>query len=246
MPSSDERAGEQRQPSYLAYLLISLVFILMVVPVIEQRAFATGLLRLGLTAVLLSAAIATRRRKSLLVLGLCVAFVAAPVSWATMFVEQPALFLFSCLLEGLFFAAMAVLILVTVVKRHLATIHSIYGAISAYLLLGLAWAVVYWGVDHVDNSALQVSSRRVSAVVAGETTTEVAAFSQFVYFSFVTMSTLGYGEITPRSSIAQTLTWVQSVTGQFYIAVLVAWMVSEIPRRPLKQPETQVGPRPQQ
>ena len=58
MPSSNEHAGEQRQPSYLVYLLISLVFILLIVPVIEQRPFATGLLRLGLTAVLVSAAIA--------------------------------------------------------------------------------------------------------------------------------------------------------------------------------------------
>ena len=61
MPSRDEHAEEQRQPSYLVYLLISLVFILLIVPVIEQRPFATGLLRVGLTAVLLSAAIATRR-----------------------------------------------------------------------------------------------------------------------------------------------------------------------------------------
>ena len=238
MPSSDERVEQQRRSSYLVYLLISLVFILLIVPVIEQRPFATGLLRLGLTAVLVSAAIATKRRKAILVLGLCVAFVAAPVSWATMFVEQPALFLFSCVLEGVFFATMAVLILITVVRRHLATVHSIFGAISAYLLLGLAWAVVYWGIDHVDSSALQLSSRRASAVVIGETTTEVSEFSQFVYFSFVTMSTLGYGEITPQSPVAQSLTWMQSVTGQFYMAVLVAWMVSVIPRHPLKQRET--------
>jgi membrane-bound metal-dependent hydrolase YbcI (DUF457 family) len=141
-------------------------------------------------------------------------------------------------LEGLFFATMAILILITVVRRHLATVHSIYGAISAYLLLGLAWAVVYWGIDHVDSSALQLSSRRTSAVVIGETTTDVSEFSQFVYFSFVTMSTLGYGEITPQSPVAQSLTWMQSVTGQFYMAVLVAWMVSEIPKHPSKQRET--------
>jgi hypothetical protein len=41
------------------------------------------------------------------------------------------------------------------------------------------------------------------------------AFSQLVYFSFVTMSTLGYGDILPETPLAQTLTWTQSVTGQF-------------------------------
>jgi hypothetical protein len=238
MSSSDEHATEQRQQSYLVFLLISLVFILLVVPVIENTPFANGLLRVGITAVLISAAVATRRRKEVLVLGLFVALAAAPVSWTTMFLDYPNLFLFSCVLEGVFFIAMAIVILITVMQRHLATVHSIFGAISAYLLLGLAWAVVYWGVDHVDNGALELSNRRVSAVVSGETMTEVAEFSQFVYFSFVTMSTLGYGEITPRGPVAQTLAWMQSVTGQFYIAVLVAWMVSEIPKPPVKRPET--------
>jgi len=45
------------------------------------------------------------------------------------------------------------------------------------------------------------------------------------------MSTLGYGDMTPETTVVQTLTWMQSVSGQFYIAVLVAWLVSEIPRR---------------
>jgi hypothetical protein len=77
----------------------------------------------------------------------------------------------------------------------------------------------------------------VSAVVSGETMTEVAEFSQFVYFSFVTMSMLGYGEIIPQGPVAQTLAWMQSVTGQFYIAVLVAWLVGEIPKHPVKRRE---------
>ncbi len=235
MLSSDEHTREERQQSYLIYLLISLVFILLVVPIIEHSTLAAGLLRVGITAVLISAAVATRRRKAVLFVGLFVAFVAAPVSWLTMFFDQPALFLFSCVLEGVFFATMAVLILITVMRRHLATVHSIFGAISAYLLLGLAWAVVYWGIDHVNGDSLQISNRRAAQVVVGDATTEVTEFSQFVYFSFVTMSSLGYGDMTPRGPVTQTLAWMQSVTGQFYTAVLVAWLVSEIPKKPIKK-----------
>jgi voltage-gated potassium channel Kch len=86
-------------------------------------------------------------------------------------------------------------------------------------------------MDHAYDQSLEVKNLITSTVVLDDQSSEVTAFSQYVYFSFVTMSTLGYGDITPRSSIAQTLAWMQSVTGQFYIAVLVAWMVSEIPRR---------------
>jgi hypothetical protein len=56
-------------------------------------------------------------------------------------------------------------------------------------------------------------------------------FSQFVYFSFVTMSTLGYGDLVPQAPLVQTFSWMQSVMGQFYMAVMVAWLVSEMPRR---------------
>ena len=75
-----------------------------------------------------------------------------------------------------------------------------------------------------------MGARRTESILPG-VRMQVTSFSQMVYFSFVTMSTLGYGDITPRSPVAQTFAWMQSVAGQFYIAVLVAWMVSEIPRR---------------
>lgn len=58
----------------------------------------------------------------------------------------------------------------------------------------------------------------------------ITPYSQVAYFSFVTMSTLGYGDIVPETPLAQTLTWMQSVMGQFYLAVLVAWIVSAVPR----------------
>jgi hypothetical protein len=51
-----------------------------------------------------------------------------------------------------------------------------------------------------------------------------------VYFSFVTMSTLGYGDVSPRTPLGETATWIQSVVGQLYIAILIARLVSELPR----------------
>ena len=60
------------------------------------------------------------------------------------------------------------------------------------------------------------------------------SFSQLVYFSFVTMSTLGYGDIVPRIPLAFTLTWTQSVIGQFYLAVLVARLVGVLPQSTLR------------
>jgi hypothetical protein len=64
----------------------------------------------------------------------------------------------------------------------------------------------------------------------------LTSFSQLTYFSFVTISTLGYGDITPTSTWTQSLTWMEAVAGQFYVTILVAWLVSALPRpRPAEQ-----------
>ena len=210
------------------------------VPFAEALPFAEWLLRAGITAVLISAAVATIRRRELMLAGLFVAAIAIPLSWATLFVNQPYVFLGSCILESLFFVVMAVLIVNSVFRKHLATIHSISGAISAYLLLGLAWAVLYWGLVNIGEQALVGDTLGAAGSRTGSSD-EIIQFSKCIYFSFVTMSTLGYGDITPATPVAQTLTWMQSVVGQFYMAVLVALMVSEIPRRHT-DPEHPSGP----
>lgn len=114
-----------------------------------------------------------------------------------------------------------------VLRRYTATVHSIYGAVSTYLLLGLAWAMLYWGLDLVDGTAFDMPHRRtLPGTVGGK---DLTSFSQMVYYSFVCMSSLGFGDISPTTAIAETLAWMQSVIGQFYLAILVARLVGAIP-----------------
>jgi hypothetical protein len=186
------------------------------------------LLRVGITFVLIGAVFSARQELPQLLIKLLIVAIAAPVLWLTMlFDENTILFIAGCVLDSAFFAVIAVLILSSVLQKHLATMQSIYGAVCAYLLLGLAWAMLYWALDRNDPNTLSVPAREA---VTGKAA-EINRFSEIVYFSFVTMSTLGYGDIYPRTAIARTLAWMQSVTGLFYIAVVVAWLVSEIPRR---------------
>jgi len=218
----------------LEFLLLSLVFVLLVAPLLEHLAAGRLLFHAGITLVLLSAAVAGVRRTYLLVAGLCIVAVAAPLGWAAYFSENSLLFLISSLLEAAFFTFVAVRILLGAVLRHTATIQSIYGAICSYLLLGLAFATVYWGIEMV----MPESFARPSVVGVPDSTQPVGTFfSEAVYFSMVTMSTLGYGDITPLTPTARTLSWMQAVLGQFYIAVIVAWLISEIAAtRRVRQP----------
>ena len=90
-----------------------------------------------------------------------------------------------------------------------------------YLLLGFMWALGYSALTYIENDSFDIP------IVLD--TGEHPSLSIFLYFSFVTMSTLGYGDILPVSDLARTLAWMQSVTGQFYLAVLVAYLVNMLP-----------------
>ncbi len=91
----------------------------------------------------------------------------------------------------------------------------IIGAVAVYLLLGVFWAVAYTLVDLA-----------VPGSFAGfESQSGTAWDSEWLYFSFVTMTTLGYGDISPVSPVARLLAYLQAIVGQLYIAILVAGLV---------------------
>ncbi len=90
------------------------------------------------------------------------------------------------------------------------------GAVCVYLLLGVIWAFAYSLLDLIAPGSFQGFSPL----------DDPHWDSEWLYFSFVTMTTLGYGDILPVSAMARALAYMQSVSGQFYVAVLVAGLVS--------------------
>ena len=95
------------------------------------------------------------------------------------------------------------------------TANRVVGAICVYLLLGVIWALMY--------SLLELA---VPGSFAGfHTWSDRGWDSEWLYFSFVTMTTLGYGDLLPISATARAMAYMQAVFGQFYIAILVAGLV---------------------
>jgi hypothetical protein len=91
-------------------------------------------------------------------------------------------------------------------------------SISAYLMLGLMWTLAYWLVD-------QLTPGGAFSYNTNAGTRSINGFNGF-YFSFVTLSTVGYGDITPVSRIARWLAAMEAMTGLLYVAVLIARLVS--------------------
>jgi voltage-gated potassium channel Kch len=94
----------------------------------------------------------------------------------------------------------------------------LYAALSAYLLVGVFFGLFYWVIEQIAPSTFAASGEfsRMSAI----------------YFSFVTLATLGYGDIVPRTDVARGLAIVEGVGGQLFLAVLVARLISLYSTRP--------------
>jgi hypothetical protein len=116
-----------------------------------------------------------------------------------------------------FYAFAVVRILTFVLSNSQVTKGKIYGAVSVYLLLGVAWASCY--------SLLYAVQPEAFFVDAAHSTGGPLRLVDFLYFSFVTLTTLGYGDITPLSAQARSLSMMEAVCGVLYIAVLVARLV---------------------
>ena len=97
---------------------------------------------------------------------------------------------------------------------------AIFGAVCGYLLLGIIWSVLYSALEKASPGSFDMPSRGNAVVVAARP--DRGALS---YYSFITLATVGYGDVTPTTPLARTLAWMEAITGQFYLAILVAGLV---------------------
>jgi hypothetical protein len=125
------------------------------------------------------------------------------------------------LCEVLFLFAASVLIVKSLFSGRTLTFDSILGAVCGYLFLGLGWAVLYALIEGFRPGSFAISPKLVTGGEAARPLPHV-----LTYYSFVTLTTVGYGDISPVSPATRTLSWMEAVTGQFYLAVIVAGLVS--------------------
>ena len=113
----------------------------------------------------------------------------------------------------LFYGICLLIFLHRIFSETTVTIDSIQGGIAIYFLSGVFWAFLYQTLLLFDPDAILFSDH------------VVGAFSDLIYFSFITMTTLGYGDIMPISRMAKNMAVLEAVWGQTYLAVLVARLV---------------------
>jgi Ion channel len=108
-------------------------------------------------------------------------------------------------------------ILSVVFRARRVTLDGILASVAAYQLIGFFFAQVYIIMLLFDSHSLQLPARPASVHIDQ---------IEMIYFSYVTLSTLGYGDIVPHTSLARSIAVVEAMIGQFYVAVIVAVLVS--------------------
>ena len=210
------------------FLAVLILIIFVVFPLAGLGWLGKFIVDLVLSILLLSGAVATKRSRTLTILVVLLTVAGLAVHWTGAYVPKfghpvlESVLLLSCLL------AFALVTLVQVFSPGVINLHRVLGAIAAYLLIGLMWSYAYALADMLVPGSIR------PMVNAQE---EVAPMARYVYFSFSTLTTLGYGDIVPVHPIARTLAICEGLIGQLYPAVLIAGLLG-MALQPQKLPES--------
>ena len=195
-------------------LLILLLLMLVLTPFLDEFVQTRILMDIFLTTIFIFIIYTIRLKRTQAIIASVLVFPLIVATWSTYFVEIKTISLLTRIFGVLFFAYAAINILRIIVKSEKVTKETIFAAIVAYLLIALMWAFLYMILELATPGSFSLPDWGAW----GET-------MRFEYLSFVTITTLGYGDITPVTDKASALVIIEAVVGQIYLVVLVAWLV---------------------
>jgi len=195
-------------------LLVLILAMLIVAPLVEEIVHLRMLMDIFWSAVFIGVIYAVSHKKHRILIALILALPMLGAMWSKYFVVNSALEVVGGLCGAAFFIFAIIQILIFIYSQKKVTTDLIVGAVIVYLLMALAWSFIFGVVESMHPGSFSVPE------VEGISTSR-----SFLYYSFVTLTTLGYGDITPVTSLARSLCILEAVIGQLYLVVQVAWLV---------------------
>ena len=200
-------------------LLLAIIVLFISFPFVEQLDYGPLIESILFTIVLVSGMVAISGRRAILISAAILALPALAGRWIHDYrpdLLPPEVFLIGGMLFILFVIAN---LLRFVLEARSVDVQVLCAAISAYLLLGLLWTFCYWLAAELTPGAFSFNASSAASDKS------MSGFNA-LYFSFVTLSTLGYGDISPVSRGARMLAAAESTVGLLYVAVLIARLVA--------------------
>jgi voltage-gated potassium channel len=197
----------------LLFISILLMFILR--PFMEGYIGLQALLAIFMSAIVISVIYAVSEQKRVFMIVLVIAIPTLIIKWLNYFVQSSAIYLASDVIGGVFCAYVTTIILSYVYSEKKIAVDFIYAAVSGYFLIGLMWAFIFSALEFLMPGSFQGPQ------------VEASRLSHAYYYSFTTLTTLGYGDITPVSAPARSFSFLEAIMGQLYLAILIAGLVGK-------------------
>ena len=207
--SKKEKDGIARSNILLLVFTFALIFLVPLFPG-ANRKFLNNIL-FSTIFFLAIFTLGKNMKKRMIILAI-IAFV---TEWVAVIFKLDTLRYISSIVNVLFFVITVIRLIIQIARSKKVNTGVILESVNAYLLLGLMFTMLVAILHLYNPGALGLSN---------DNTTK---FHDFIYFTFVTMSTLGYGDITPNEPIGKSLSILISVSGQLYIAIIVAMLVGK-------------------
>ncbi len=221
MPGVEIENGQDRVR--FATLLATLVVLLAVAPLVDEFVRGLPALRISFSGVFLAGVYAVSGKPRVLRIGLAIAVPAFLTTWLEHAQPSTGTAVANLVLGAAFLAFVAVVILRAVLEQLQVSSDTIYGGICVYLLLGLLWQTGFSLVELLQPGSFLLGGVPLSEVHAGASGPQ--HFPELMYFSYVTITTLGYGDIVPANSVARAMAVSESVVGQLFVAIFIARLV---------------------
>jgi len=201
-------------------LFTSLMLLLLAGPLFQRTAFGAPVARVLFSLVAATGVAASARTRLWFWMSLLLVLPTLVVLWLAPVLGVRSINAASLGIRFIFLMVVCVAILTRVVGDQVVTLETIAGAASAYLLFGVAWACLFGVVEH-----LYPGSFVIPAAWGPTAETIFESIAPLIYFSFITLTTVGYGDIVVTSPVAANLAAAEAIMGQLYLAVLVARLV---------------------
>ena len=222
-------------PGRFTVLLMTILILLVTQPIFSGHAFAENLVSVSISLVLLAALYAFRSARIYFVIALVLIVPSLGGRLALLFTLSPTVEIVSAVSSCLFLTVTVIALISRLFIVRSVTLDTISAGICAYLLTGVAFAYGFAVVElrHPGSFSAALFER-----TAGNIAPLMASFHNFIYYSFVCLTTTGFGDIAPISEGARSLSVMESVFGQLYVAILIARLVSlEVAQSMMKERE---------
>ncbi len=209
----------------LIFFIISCILLVLFPISQQQRIVSVASIELLANALILFGIYLVSPNKQLFAVSSLISILGIVIIWSNQFYYSIPQLLFGLFMEATLFMIAIYYIVLHVLTMRKINEDKIFGAISAYLLICILWALIYTIIEIYNPNSFAFETGFTAGNASINIHPQRFYFSHFLYFSFTTFSTLGLGDILPLTALARTAMSLQAVAGQLYVAILIARLV---------------------